>query len=127
MDSIIKKKQNLHSSSMYSVGRQFIIASLLCSLFLLFFNSSVLAAGDQSETNANTNVAIGAASLILQPVYLAIKLAIGITGTAFSRLTLLGTGGDEETAGKIFKDSWASPLGMPELFNRTDGQENTPS
>ena len=80
-------------------------------LSLIFFLSTLPAHAQEADTAQiqAEDVAIGLTTLVLQPVYLGVKLAIAITGTVLSGLTLVATGGDEEAAETIFKSSIKGP------------------
>ncbi len=101
-------------------GKRFSLLVIFCTTLTFTGSNIAFAAEKNKDQNSTQDIAVGVASLFLQPVYLAVKLAIGISGTAISGLTLVGTGGNEELAGEIFKKSWASPWGIPGLLENKE-------
>lgn len=113
-----------HNHSLYWRILVIVILGMIVQ-FGLFPTQGVRAETTNSDPESYQDIAIGASSLVLQPIYLAAKLAIGVTGTVISGATLLATGGDEEMAQEIFDKSWASPWGVPELFKTADEKDTS--
>lgn len=95
----------------------FLVIAFQCGLFTA---QGVRAETTNAEPDSYKGLAIGASSLVLQPIYLAAKLAIGAVGTIISGVTLVATAGNEELAKEIFDKSWAGPWGVPDLFKPTE-------
>lgn len=117
----------VHSNRHYSqklnwpFQKKFIVVLLIMTVqFLIFPAQGIKAENPEAETSSYKDMAVGATGLVLQPVYLAVKLAIGILGTVISGATLVATGGNEEAAQAVLDKSWAGPWGVPELWKAAD-------
>ena len=71
-----------------------------------------------APATTSTDVVVDLASLVLQPVYFATKLAVAVCGVAISAVTLLATGGNEEKAKEILDASLSGPWGVPKLHEQ---------
>ena len=112
---------NRNNANMSRYRKNLVIGLLVIAFqFGLFAVQGVRAETTNTEPESYKDMAIGASSLVLQPVYLAAKLAIGAVGTVISGTALVATGGNEELAKEIFDKSWAGPWGVPELFKTTE-------
>jgi len=112
--------QSTHFLQIIHQARSLAISVILILALLIFpFTPSVWAQEPAADTSPDsTEVAVNLASLVLQPVYLAAKLAIAVCGVAISAVTLLATGGNEEKAKEIFDASLAGPWGVPKLYEQ---------
>ena len=98
------------------------ISAILVLALQIFPSTTIASAEEPPRTPAPTSqeIALGMASLVLQPVYLAAKLAIAACGVAISGATLLATGGNEEKAKEIFDASLSGPWGVPQLLEKKE-------
>ena len=71
-------------------------------MLALTLAASPAAARPVTERSAEEQYVMGLGSLLVTPVYGALKLALATAGGVVGTLTWLFTGGDNETAGKVW-------------------------
>ena len=101
-----------------------VVFVVVFALSVLLPTQIVRAEEEKRKGLSASKVAVGAASLVLQPIYVAVKLVMASVGVVLSGATLVATAGDEEAAKKVLNVGLAGPWGFPELFEKKESDSS---